>query len=439
MSEKPFFKKESFTKEILYFIYNTMKIEHALSIIYIFKQGEEAKNLFEDVIKKFSLTEHKDDVNYKYKFYSNDNCCLEWLSFNSVIGIHILIEKQDKGFADTWAGYKSSFEQSVGVEYPKSSEFLGASILYWGFLDTEIDKSRGIEIIENELGLKPEQSTELKQGCVLWLIKDYNQKSKVIEYAIFSPKLNLKKREFILKIIHLLMPIELSAHIQRDQIKHYKNHRDELLNFMQKLNTETLNMLKAFNIKSSETQHKELDKLSKQYSSFVGMVSWANNILNTAQIELSNYKELADKISKEEDEIFEKQLRNFEKEIEQVRYDLNYCDSTTKNANTGLELLRVADSARMQKQGLIQQAALTVIEVVFVFYYSLGVWHFIVEESVWEHIAPLGKLGFGFTVATTVPLFAHFLVKKKWKCSFACIVFIVMAVAYAYWVTSSLL
>jgi hypothetical protein len=416
-----------------------MKIGHALSIIYIFKQDEEAKNLFDDLTKKFALTEHKDDVNYKYKFYSNDNCCLEWLSFNSVIGIHILIEKQDKGFADTWAGYKSSFEQSV--EYPKSSEFFGASILYWGFLDTEIDKSRGREIIENELGLKTEQSTELKQGGVLWLIKDYNQKSKAIEYAIFSPKLNLKKREFILKIIHLLMPIELSAHIQRDQIKHYKNHRDELLSFMEKLNTATLNMLKAFNIKSSESPHNELDKLSKLYSGFVGMVSWANNILNTAQIELSNYKELADKISKEkeEDEIFEKQLRNFEKEIEQVRYDLNYCDSTIKNANTGLELLRVADSARMQKQGLIQQAALTVIEVVFVFYYSLGVWHFIVAESVWEHIAPLGKLGFGFTLATTVPLFAHFLVEKKWKYSFACLAFIFTAVAYACWVTSSLL
>ena len=436
MSEKPFFKKESFTKEIIYFIYNTMKIERALSIIYILKEGEEANNLFEYLIKKFSLTEHKDDANYKYKFYSNDNCCLEWLSFNSVIGIHILIEKQDKCFADTWAGYISSFEQSV--KYPKSSEFFGASILYWGFLDTEIDKSREIEIIENELRLKTEQSTELKQG-VLWLIKDYNQKSKAIEYAIFSPKLNLNKREFILEIIHLLMPIELSAHIQRDQIKHYKNHRDELLNFMQKLNTETLNMLKAFNIKSSESQHKELDKLSKQYSSFVGMVSWTNNILNTAQIELSNYKELADKISKEEDEIFEKQLRNFEKEIEQVRYDLNYCDSTTKNANTGLELLRVADSARMQKQGLIQQAALTVIEVVFVFYYSLGVWHFVVAESVWEHIAPLGKLGFGFTLATTVPLFAHFLVEKKWKYSAACLAFIFTAVAYACRVTSSLL
>lgn len=415
-----------------------MKIEHALSIIYIFKESEEAKNLRADLIKKFSLTEHKDDVNYKYKFYSNENCCLEWLSFNSAIGIHILIEKQDKGFADTWAGYKSSFEQSVDVEYPKSSDFFGASILYWGFLDTEIDKSSEIEIIENELGLKTEQSTELKQG-VLWLIKDYNQKSKAIEYAIFSPKLNLKKRKFILKIIHLLMPIELSAHIQRDQIKHYKNHRDELLGFMEKLNKETLNMLKAFNIKSSESPHKELDKLSKEYSSFVGMVSWTNNILNTAQIELSNYKELADKISKEKNEIFEKQLRNFEKEIEQVRYDLNYCDSTTKNANTGLELLRVADSARMQKQGLIQQAALTVIEVVFVFYYSLGVWHFVVAESVWEHIAPLGKLGFGFTLATTVPLFAHLLVEKRWKYSAACLAFILIAVAYAYWITSSLL
>lgn len=43
------------------------------------------------------------------------------------------------------------------------------------------------------------------------------------------------------------------------------------------------------------------------------------------------------------------------------------------------------------------------------------------------------------TLATTVLLFAHFLVEKKWKCSATCLAFILIAVAYAYWVTISLL
>lgn len=90
---------------------------------------------------------------------------------------------------------------------------------------------------------------------------------------------------------------------------------------------------------------------------------------------------------------------------------------------------------RFQKQGLIQQTALTVIEVVFIFYYSLGVWHFVVEEVVWGHITPFSKLGFGFSLAITIPLFAHFLVDKKWKYSAVCLAAILMAIGYAYSVT----
>jgi len=61
------------------------------------------------------------------------------------------------------------------------------------------------------------------------------------------------------------------------------------------------------------------------------------------------------------------------------------------------------------------QAAMAVVELTFVFYYSLGVWHFVITEARWAMISAVDKLMVGFLLAVSVHFLAHsFITKDGW-------------------------
>lgn len=86
-------------------------------------------------------------------------------------------------------------------------------------------------------------------------------------------------------------------------------------------------------------------------------------------------------------------------------------------------------------EGLKFQAALAVVEGVFVLYYSLGIWHFIIPEEKWNEISARDKGIVGLLLAISVPFATHFYIhRKRWKFGVSLAVF-VTAVIYAFIVT----
>lgn len=86
-------------------------------------------------------------------------------------------------------------------------------------------------------------------------------------------------------------------------------------------------------------------------------------------------------------------------------------------------------------EGLKFQAAMAIVEGVFVFYYSLGVWHFIIPEEKWNEISSINKGIVCFVLSVSVPLGVHYYIKRGWWRFGVSLSVFVMAVIYAFIVT----
>ena len=408
-----------------------MKITNpALFAICFFKlkseQEAEIQDLSNALIKKFSLEVYE---NKNHIVYRSGNNYLEQIRLYDIVALRLCLMEAGEHPPNIWQGLREHLDTI-------SADFLGLSILYFGLTD---DKSDPSTIIEAGLNLSPKLPTNLEYGFMAQ-VKDYDYESKTIEYALIS-QTSLEdhvKEEFLFARDRGFLKLESYLHKEYDQIRRYSNNRKELFKSLKELDEKAIEMINAINIQSHPTHKPKLNEVSERYAKFVAMNAKVSTLLNVIQTNILNYKKHIDLLPKKDDNVFDLHLKRFEKEERQIKFDLNRCNSTINSVSTGLELLRSTDSAKMQKQGLIKQTALAVLEVVFVLYTSISLWKIVVDDSVWRDISPLSKLGFGFTLAVILPLFAHFLVEKKWKYSAACLVVILMAVACACWVTSSL-
>lgn len=412
-----------------------MKITNpALIAIYFFKskQGNEIQDLSSALVKTFSLEVYEsENLNENYIVYMSGNNYLEQIRLYDIVALRLCLMEAGEHPPSIWQGLREHLDHISG-------DFLGLSILYFSLTDDE--KSDPSTIIEEGLNLSPKLPTNLEYGFMAQ-VKDYDYESKTIEYALIS-QTSLEDRvkdEFLFARDRGFLKLESYLHKEYDQIRRYSNNRKELFKSLKELDEKAIEMINAINIQSPPTPKPKLNEVSERYAKFVAMNAKVSTLRNAIQTNILNYKKHIDLLPKKEDHVFDLHLKRFEKEERQIKFDLNRCNSTINSVSTGLELLRSTDSAKMQKQGLIKQTALAVLEVVFVLYTSISLWKIVVDDSVWRDISPLSKLGFGFTLAITLPLFAHFLVEKKWKYSAACLVVILMAVACACWVTSSLL
>lgn len=410
-----------------------MKINNpALIAIYFFKSKQENAilDLSNALIKKFSL-EVYENVNENYIVYRSGNNYLEQIPLYDIVALRLCLMEAGKHPPGIWHGLRKHLDTI-------SADFLGLSILYFGLPDDE--KSNPSTIIEAGLNLSPKLPTNLEYGYMAQ-VKDYDYESKTIEYALIS-QTSLEdpaKEEFLFARDRGFLRLESYLHKEYDQIRGYRNNRKELFKSLKELDEKAIEMINAINIQRPPTHKPKLNEVSERYANFVAMNAKVSTLRNAIQTNILNYKKHVDLLPKKDDYVFDLHLKRFEKEEIQIKFDLNRCKSTINSVSTGLELLRSTDSAKMQKQGLIQQTALAVLEVVFVLYTSISLWKIVVDDSVWRNISPWSKLGFGFILAITLPLFVHFLVGQKRKYSAACLTFILIAVIYACWVTSSLL
>ena len=408
-----------------------MKITNpALIAIYFFKSKQEKaiQDLSNALVKTFSL-EVYESKNENYIVYMSGNNYLEQIRLYDIVALRLCLMEAGEHPPNIWQGLRKHLDTI-------SADFLGLSILYFGLTDDE--KSDPSTIIEAGVNLSPKLPTNLEYGFMAQ-VKDYDYESKTIEYALIS-QTSLEDRvkdEFLFARDRGFLKLESYLHKEYDQIRRYSNNRKELFKSLKELDEKAIEMINAINIQSHPTHKPKLNEVSERYAKFVAMNAKVSTLLNVIQTNILNYKKHIDLLPKKDEYVFDLHQKRFEKEERQIKFDLNRCESTINSVSTGLELLRSTDSAKMQKQGLIKQTALAVLEVVFVLYTSISLWKIVVDDSVWRDISPLSKLGFGFILAITLPLFAHFLVEKKWKYSAACLVVILMAVACACGVTSS--
>lgn len=86
-------------------------------------------------------------------------------------------------------------------------------------------------------------------------------------------------------------------------------------------------------------------------------------------------------------------------------------------------------------EGLKFQAAMAVVEGIFVFYYSLGIWHFIIPDEKWNEISSINKGIVSFVLSVSVPLEVHNYIKREW-CRFGVsLAVFITTVIYAFIVT----
>ena len=195
-------------------------------------------------------------------------------------------------------------------------------------------------------------------------------------------------------------------------------------------------LLKTLQEQGIQDQKNKLYTVTKNYMVFMEMVSSTTKLQNTLQISIENYQERLEILKRNNDRVYNRHIQRFERSLNQIKHDLNYCQSTTSSVHTGLDLLRGANSIATQKSGVDIQAAMAVMEIVFVSYYSLGFWHLIVKEEVWEHISSFDRafVGLGLAFFLTVGSHSYYVSKKRQKC-FGYLVAALFILIYAYCVT----
>ena len=362
-----------------------------------------------------------------YRIFAGDNYRLECIQYYDTVVLRFSIEKNGTLPAEDWCKIqRSSFDRMTQALAIPAENVLGSSFVYWRVADSQ----------NQHYGTQPPTETAFGN---LW---QRSAGDGTMEYVLFTPrKLQEKTRKhFLFALDRGLIKIESHYHKSSTEVKEYNRIRDDLIKDLRKLDGEMVLLLKTLHEPGIQDQKKKLDTVTEIYMTFVEMVASVTKLQNALQISIDNYQERLEILKRNNnDHIYTRHIRRFERSLSQINHDLNYCQSTISSVRTGLDLLRGANSIATQNSGINIQAAMAVVEIVFVFYYSLGIWHFTVNESTWEHITSFSKLFVGAGLATLFTLGSHsYYVSKKRKICIGYAAGALILVIYAYCVTCNI-
>lgn len=391
--------------------------------VYFIKCANPEEFPLDSLTEGLVLNRNMNETNHR--MFTGDNYNMEWLTYYDTVVLRFSSKKNgtlsSKDWCEKQRGFFNNKIQDLNIPADNS---LGSSIVYWGLVDELEDKQYGTN-------KKPPTVTEFGN---IWKQRESFDEREV-EYILITPQnLEEKTRKNFLFAVHRgLIKIESHFHKASTEIMEYNSIREDLMESLRELDNEMVTLLKPV-----QDQEEKLDSVTQKYMSFVEMVSLATKLQNSLHLSIENYRDRLKVLSlkKKDNHIYDIHIKRFEKSLNQINYDLNYCQSTMSSVHTGLDLLRGANSIAIQRSGVAIQAAMVVVEVVFVSYYSLGIWHFIVNESTWEHISSFSKLIVGIGLASFLTLGSHSLyVSKNRKLCLGCVTGALIFVIYAYCVT----
>lgn len=408
----------------------------SLIAIYFFKRDgvSSDQTLFNHIVENNKLTKLKEENGYKIYADSNRSCCAEWLSFYDIDVVRLKFNKYGTYQPVIWTDQKAVLSKTVDLK--NCETFLGASIIYSGFIN-QLDVSTQYSEIQNGMGSPIFTLSNKTDYGWLWQIGDI--KENIIEYVFLlqNPMKKKAEEEFLLARDRGIIKIDSHLHKLYNQLGYYEEVRKKLMDFAKELDAEQLKLVQSLKILEMSEQKERLDAVSEKYAKLVEKVSWANTIQNTMKINLENYIDRWGQVQGNEGIIMSFHQKRFERSLEQMKWDFNYYDTITKGVRTGLEVIRSMNLTSLQKEGLGFQAAVAVLESVFLFYYSLGIWHLLIEEEKWKHIPILDKAGVGLGLAITLALGSHFFFTKKNRNYYRICLAITLAIlVYAIWVTN---
>lgn len=362
-----------------------MKITNPWLIAVFYKRDSANEKPPNSLTDKLTLV--KDEENHKT--FKGDEYQLERLKYYDTIVYRFSLGKIGEFSSQTWDEQRESLNQVIQDPEISSNNILGSSIVYWGLVDS----------IEDETyGQAPPTITAFGNLWQHALLMD----ERKIEYILLTPKnLEEKTRKHLLFATRMgIIKIDSHFHKANTEIREYDESRGELMGYLKELDEELITLLNTLRSKDIKKQREKLSVMTPKYAKFTQKVSLVNKLKNTLRINIDNYKERLEILSREKDRVYDPHIKRFERFLAQINHDLKYCQSTINSVHTGLDMLTGINSIATRSRGVAIQAAMAVVETVLVFYYSLGVWHFIIEREKWTTISSIDKLmiGVGFAV-----------------------------------------
>lgn len=374
-------------------------INPCLIAFYFYKRDVTNEKLLDNLISKLTL--ENDEENYKVfkNIFKDVEYRLEWLTYYDSIVLRFSLCKTGVFSSEIWLEQKESLIQISQNLKISEENFLGSSILYWGIVNSLDDDKYGktLQTITT-FGNVWQHSIRLDE--------------RKVEYIFITPKDKEEKtkKHFLFATDHGLLKIESHFHKANTDIREYEEIRGKLMGNIKTLDEELETLLETIRGKK---QKEKLYNLTPKYTYFVQNIASVNKLKNTLQINIDNYKERLEILRREKDRIYDPHIKRFERALVQIDHDLEYCKSTISSVGTSLDMLRGMNSVETQNRGVTIQSAMALVEVVLVFYYSLGAWHYLIEEE-WNDIPLSIKLAVGILLAVFVPLKVHSFVEKKW-------------------------
>ena len=214
-----------------------------------------------------------------------------------------------------WLNQRESLDQIIqNLEIPvEADNFLGLSIVCWGLVDN----------LDKEDGTVPQTITKFGN---LWQAAQ-SMKEREIGYILHTPKTleDITRKIFLFAIDRGLVKIESHFHKASTEIREYDNAREELLGGAKKLDKELVTLLDTLRNEDAQKQKDKLSNMTQEYMSFVEKVSLVNKLQNTLHVNIDNYRDRLEILSRENDQVYNFHIRRFEISLNQIGYDLNYC------------------------------------------------------------------------------------------------------------------
>ncbi|MGF7118376.1 hypothetical protein [Methanobacterium oryzae] len=319
----------------------------------------------------------------------------------SILRIDIASKKE----FSNWENHKIFLNNLYEKGDIESFKPIGLSLVYFGISDNP-DKFPA-----------PNKPVKAEFGNI-WKVKSKGPVnnlffSQLSEYIILSNKEKEKKsKQFIFSGNKGFLILESSLQKVKTEIREYYDVRPNLIESMNILDEETRTILNS--LKDIHKQEEKIRDLTNKYISFTNKVSLVKKVQNTIEINIETYKSELKNLKLNDNNYSFNYLNNTKVASEQITRDLNYCYSTIENVQTCIDLLRGTNSIDLRKKSLNIQAGLAIVEISFIFYYSLGVWHLVVSEENWLLIPASIKLLIGGGLAVLIPIAAHLIVNERW-------------------------
>ncbi len=391
-------------------------------LIALFFYKRDSTNEVLPVSLTFNLDLVKNEENHKT--FKGDKYKMECLTYDDISVLRFSMGEIGEFSTHKWHDQREFLNKITQNPSFPMNNLLGSSILYCGLMGSLEDEKNW---------LTPPTITEFgniwQQGLLI--------KEKRMEYILLTPMdvEEKTKKYFLFATDRGLIKVEKHFHKSNTEIMEYDEIRGELMGDIKELDEELITLLNTLRGQVIKKQREKLRILTPKYTAFVQMVSLVNKLKNTLRINIDNYKERLEILSKEKDRVYEPHIKRFEKSLAQIDHDLEYCQTTINSVNTGLDMLRGMNSISTRSRGVAIQAAMAVVETILVFYYSLGVWHLIIKEDKWKAISSIDKLMIGFGYAVFIPLGAHYFMERKWWRFGISIAMLVITVIYTVVIT----